>query len=136
MKMFSVTRELTFCYGHRLLNYMGKCKFLHGHNGKALITLESENLDDLGMVVDFTKLKQTVGTWIDENLDHKMILNKNDPMLEHFLTCGEPVYLMTDNPTAENIAKEIFLYTMKMGFPVVEVKLWETDSCYATYRKN
>ncbi|MFM7099464.1 MAG: 6-pyruvoyl trahydropterin synthase family protein [Gemmataceae bacterium] len=134
--MFSVTRELTFCYGHRLLNYMGKCKFLHGHNGKALITLESENLDDLGMVVDFTKLKQTVGTWIDENLDHKMILNKNDPMLEHFLTCGEPVYLMTDNPTAENIAKEIFLYTMKMGFPVVEVKLWETDSCYATYRKN
>ena len=136
MKMFSVTRELTFCYGHRLLNYMGKCKFLHGHNGKALITLESENLDDLGMVVDFTKLKQTVGTWIDENLVHKMILNKNDPMLEHFLTCGEPVYLMTDNPTAENIAKEIFLYTMKMGFPVVEVKLWETDSCYATYRKN
>lgn len=136
MKMFSVTRELTFCYGHRLLNYMGKCKFLHGHNGKALITLESENLDDLGMVVDFTKLKQTVGTWIDENLDHKMILNKNDPMLEHFLNCGEPVYLMTDNPTAENIAKEIFLYTMKMGFPVVEVKLWETDSCYATYRKN
>lgn len=136
MKMFSVTRELTFCYGHRLLNYMGKCKFLHGHNGKALITLESENLDDLGMVVDFTKLKQTVGTWIDENLDHKMILNKNDPMIEHFLTCGEPVYLMTDNPTAENIAKEIFLYTMKMGFPVVEVKLWETDSCYATYRKN
>jgi 6-pyruvoyltetrahydropterin/6-carboxytetrahydropterin synthase len=136
MKMFSVTRELTFCYGHRLLNYMGKCKFLHGHNGKALITLESENLDDLGMVVDFTKLKQTVGTWIDENLDHKMILNKNDPMLEHFLTCGEPVYLMADNPTAENIAKEIFLYTMKMGFPVVEVKLWETDSCYATYRKN
>lgn len=134
--MFSVTRELTFCYGHRLLNYMGKCKFLHGHNGKALITLESENLDDLGMVVDFTKLKQTVGTWIDENLDHKMILNKNDPMLEHFLNCGEPVYLMTDNPTAENIAKEIFLYTMKMGFPVVEVKLWETDSCYATYRKN
>lgn len=136
MKMFSVTRELTFCYGHRLLNYMGKCKFLHGHNGKALITLESENLDDLGMVVDFTKLKQTVGTWIDENLDHKMILNKNDPMLEHFLNCGEPVYLMTDNPTAENIAKEIFQYTMKMGFPVVEVKLWETDSCYATYRKN
>jgi 6-pyruvoyltetrahydropterin/6-carboxytetrahydropterin synthase len=136
MKMFSVTRELTFCYGHRLLNYMGKCKFLHGHNGKALITLESENLDDLGMVVDFTKLKQTVGTWIDENLDHKMILNKNDPMLEHFLNCGEPVYLMTDNPTAENIAKEIFLYTMKMGFPVVEVKLWETDSCYATYTKN
>lgn len=115
---------------------MGKCKFLHGHNGKALITLESENLDDLGMVVDFTKLKQTVGTWIDENLDHKMILNKNDPMLEHFLNCGEPVYLMTDNPTAENIAKEIFLYTMKMGFPVVEVKLWETDSCYATYTKN
>ena len=37
--MFHVTREIDFCYGHRLLNYEGKCRHLHGHNGKALITL-------------------------------------------------------------------------------------------------
>ncbi|MSR30732.1 MAG: 6-carboxytetrahydropterin synthase [Gemmataceae bacterium] len=132
--MFSVTRELVFCYGHRLLNYNGKCRHLHGHNGKALITLEAKDLDSLGMVVDFSRLKQTVGAWIDENLDHKMVLHKNDPMLEHFRSQGEPVYIMEANPTAENIAKEIFQLTKKMGFPVVEVRLWETESCYATYR--
>ena len=39
--MFRVTREIDFCYGHRLLNYDGKCKYLHGHNGRAVITIES-----------------------------------------------------------------------------------------------
>ena len=39
--MFRVSREIDFCYGHRLLNYDGKCKYLHGHNGRAIITIES-----------------------------------------------------------------------------------------------
>ena len=38
--MFRVTREIDFCYGHRLLNYDGKCSYLHGHNGRAIITIE------------------------------------------------------------------------------------------------
>ena len=41
--MFRVTREIFFCYGHRLLNYEGKCRHLHGHNGRAVITLEGPN---------------------------------------------------------------------------------------------
>ena len=48
--MFQVTREIRFCYGHRLLNYDGKCRHLHGHNGRAVITLQAEELDTLGMV--------------------------------------------------------------------------------------
>ena len=43
--MFRVTREITFCYGHRLLNYDGKCRHLHGHNGRADQTLEAPPLD-------------------------------------------------------------------------------------------
>ena len=57
--MFRVTKEIWFCYGHRLLNYNGKCAHLHGHNGKAVITVETPTLDALGMVVDFTKIKET-----------------------------------------------------------------------------
>ena len=34
--MFRVTKEIHFCYGHRLLNYDGKCRHLHGHNGRAV----------------------------------------------------------------------------------------------------
>ena len=33
MSQFKVTKQIEFCYGHRLLNYDGKCKHLHGHNG-------------------------------------------------------------------------------------------------------
>ena len=54
--MFRVTREFSFCYGHRLLEYGGKCRHLHGHNGRAVITLAAAELDPLGMVLDFSRL--------------------------------------------------------------------------------
>ena len=73
--MFRVTREIDFCYGHRLLDYDGKCKYLHGHNGRAVITIESATLDQRGMVRDFSDVKAVVQGWIDENLDHRMILS-------------------------------------------------------------
>lgn len=132
--MFSVTREITFCYGHRLLDYEGKCRHLHGHNGKAVITLSADTLDQLGMVVDFTRLKRVVGAWIDEQLDHKMLLHRDDPLLPYLRQQGEPVFVMDVNPTAENIARLIFEFTAQQGFPVVEVKLWETESCFAAFR--
>jgi 6-pyruvoyltetrahydropterin/6-carboxytetrahydropterin synthase len=132
--MFRVTREITFCYGHRLLEYNGKCRHLHGHNGKAVISLASDHLDRLGMVVDFTHLKRIVGGWIDETLDHKMLLHRDDPVLPYLREQGEPVCVMDVNPTAENIARMIAEYAVGQGFPVVEVTLWETESCCATYR--
>jgi 6-pyruvoyltetrahydropterin/6-carboxytetrahydropterin synthase len=131
--MHRVARELHFCYGHRLLDYDGKCRHLHGHNGRAVIMLETDHLDALGMVVDFGKLKQSVGGWIDEELDHKMLLHKDDPILETLRKWGEPVFVMDVNPTAENIARLIFEFAMREGFPVIEVQLWETASCYASY---
>ena len=133
--MHRVSREIHFCYGHRLLHYDGKCRHLHGHNGKAIITLEAAQLDALGMVVDFTRLKQSIGGWIDQQLDHKMLLHRDDPALPFLRQQGEPVFVMETNPTAENIARLIFDQTAAQGFPVVEVQLWETESCYASYRK-
>ena len=130
--MYHVTRELRFCYGHRLLEYDGKCRHLHGHNGRAVITLASEELNEHGMVLDFSELKRVVGGWIDEELDHKMLLHKDDPILPTLQEMGEPVFIMDANPTAENIAGLIFRYARSKGFPVIEVKLWETDSSYAT----
>ena len=131
--MFSVTRELTFCYGHRLLDYDGKCRWLHGHNGRAVITLAGAALDDLGMVMDFTRLKRVVGGWIDETLDHKMLLHRDDPALPFLRRLNEPVHVLDVNPTAENIARLIYDYTAAQGFPVVEVRIWETESCFAAY---
>ena len=131
--MFRITRELHFCYGHRLLNYDGKCRHLHGHNGKAVIVLEADALDRLGMVVDFSQVKRVVGGWIDSTLDHKMILHRDDPALPFLKQQNEPVFVVDVNPTAESIARLIFDYVKAQGFPVVEVTLWETENSSATY---
>ena len=103
--MYRVTREIRFCYGHRLLNYDGKCRHLHGHNGRAVISLAADALDSLGMVMDFTRIKDVVSAWIDSTLDHRMLLHKDDPVLPFLRQQGEPVYVMDVNPTAENIAR-------------------------------
>jgi 6-pyruvoyltetrahydropterin/6-carboxytetrahydropterin synthase len=131
--MFRVTREIDFCYGHRLLNYDGKCKYLHGHNGRAVIAIASAKLDDRGMVLDFSDIKRVVSRWIDENLDHRMLLRRDDPAVPVLSALGEPMFLMDTNPTAENIAKLIFDFTAAQGFPIVEARLWETPHCFATY---
>ncbi|QDU29737.1 6-pyruvoyl tetrahydropterin synthase [Anatilimnocola aggregata] len=132
--MFRVTREIDFCYGHRLLNYDGKCKHLHGHNGRAIIAIEADTLDERGMVLDFSDIKRVVSTWIDDNLDHRMLLHKSDPYVSILRDLGEPLYLMDQNPTAENIARLIHEFTASRGFPIVETHLWETPHCFATYR--
>ena len=131
----SVTKVINFCYGHRLLNYNGKCQHLHGHNGIVEIEIESDSLDELGMVVDFGEIRKAVKGWIDSNLDHKMILCRQDPVIEFLAQMGEPLYIMDENPTAENIAKHIYKQVQSQGFKVREIRLWETPSSYARYQE-
>ncbi len=131
--MFRVTRQIDFCYGHRLLNYDGKCRFLHGHNGRAVIVIEAPQLDRSGMVLDFSEIKRVVSGWIDETLDHRMILHRDDPVVPLLQELGEPICLIDENPTAETIAKLIFDFTRKAGFPIIESHLWETPNCFASY---
>ncbi len=131
--MFRVSRQIDFCYGHRLLNYQGKCRHLHGHNGRVLITLEAAEVDGRGMLLDFGEMKQIVQRWIDDELDHRMILCRDDPAVSALKELGEPIVLIDANPTAENLAKLIFEYAQRRGLPVVEVRLWETPNCSASY---
>lgn len=132
--MFQVTREMLFCYGHRLLNYEGKCRHLHGHNGRVVVTLEGPGLDDRGMLLDFGDIKRILQSWIDQTLDHNMLLHRDDPVLPILQQYNERVYPMDVNPTAENIAKLIFDYGRERGLPIISVTLWETENCCATYR--
>jgi 6-pyruvoyltetrahydropterin/6-carboxytetrahydropterin synthase len=132
--MFRVTQQIDFCYGHRLLNYDGKCRYLHGHNGRAVISLEGERLDERGMLVDFTDIKKHLRTWIDRELDHRMILHQADPILPTLQAVQEPVFIIPYNPTAENIARVIYDQAVHVGLPVCEVTLWETANSSATYR--
>jgi 6-pyruvoyltetrahydropterin/6-carboxytetrahydropterin synthase len=129
-----VTKEIHFCYGHRLMHHAGKCRNLHGHNGKAVIAVEAPALDAMGMVVDFGEIKRLVGRWIDDVLDHQMLLHRDDPAIPDLRRRSEPFVELDANPTAETIAQLIFDHAASNGLPVVEVTLWETENSFATYR--
>ena len=98
--MYRVTKEIHFCYGHRLLNYEGKCRNFHGHNGKVEIEISATQLDARGMVRNFNEIKAILQTWIDEQLDHRMILHENDPLRVSLEKAGEPLFITKTNPTA------------------------------------
>jgi len=132
--VYTVTRRIEFCYGHRLLHYEGKCRHLHGHNGVAIVELAAEALNGKGMVLDFGEIRDRIKGWIDSELDHRMILSKDDPALASLQALGEPVHVIDANPTAEAIAQLIFNRCRAEGFPVTRVQLWETPNCCATYR--
>ena len=133
--MYQVTITIHFSYGHRLLNYEGKCRYLHGHNGRVEIELSAPTLDQREMVRDFGEVKHAIKQWIDETFDHKMLLRRDDPALPALRQLGEPIHVVDTNPTAEAIAKLVFDHTAWLGFPVSNVRLWETEHSFATYRQ-
>jgi 6-pyruvoyltetrahydropterin/6-carboxytetrahydropterin synthase len=132
--MYRVVREMGFCYGHRLLRHDGKCAHLHGHNARVVVHLEAPSVDAGGMVADFQVIRSRIGDWIEAELDHRMLLQRDDPALPALRALGEPVVALDFHPTAENLARHVFEHARDAGLPVVEVELWETPSCRASYR--
>jgi 6-pyruvoyltetrahydropterin/6-carboxytetrahydropterin synthase len=123
--MFEVTIEETFAAGHALRNYRGKCENVHGHNYRCQVTLEGAELDEIGLLVDFVELKRVVHGVLDR-LDHQW-LNEFPPF-------------DVLNPSAENMARYIYQQIadglkVREGVRIALVKLWETDTAYATYRQ-
>ncbi|HUF24222.1 MAG TPA: 6-carboxytetrahydropterin synthase [Vicinamibacterales bacterium] len=131
--MYLVTKRIEFCYGHRLLDYDGVCKHPHGHNALVEVDVRTDSLDRRNMVADFSDIKRIVKGWIDRELDHKMILRHDDPLVAPLQQLGEPVYILESNPTVERIARLIFDHAREAGINVVSVRVWETPSSIAEY---
>ena len=131
--MFTISRQFTFCYAHRLQTHTGKCAHLHGHNAAVTVELQHERLNANGMVTDFIDIKNLIGNWIDETLDHRTILKDDDPLADVLRQHGEPVFTLPVDPTSENLAKLIYDQSATLGLPIVAVTLWETEKCAATY---
>lgn len=85
------------------------------------------------MVMDFGDINKVIKTWIDAELDHKMLLHRKDPIAAVLEAHQQPCYLMDVNPTAENIAKLIYEYAHAQGLRVAEVRIWETPNSFASY---
>lgn len=131
--MYSITRKFKFSYGHRLLNIVGKCGNLHGHNAKVRISLASDSVDERGMILDFNDFSELIGNWIDQNLDHKTILCQKDPLVTTLRNAGIEVFCLENNPTSETFARFIFEKVHDLGLPVMEVEFRENDKNIAVY---
>jgi 6-pyruvoyltetrahydropterin/6-carboxytetrahydropterin synthase len=121
--MFEVTVEYTFAAGHALRGYKGKCENVHGHNYKLQVTVEGEQLNSIGLLVDFVELRAAIKSLV-ERLDHRFL---NDlPPFDQI------------NPSAENLAlyfgQELESKVSGHGPRLQAVKVWESDTTSATYR--
>lgn len=133
--MLTCTRRIEFDAAHRLVNHEGKCRHLHGHRYVVDITCES-TLDSVGRVVDFGVVKQLVGGWVDETLDHGTILNETDTdLVELCERKGWKFYRMQVNPTVENLARLIHnksrALLIQSGVEVTHVRVYETPNGWA-----
>jgi 6-pyruvoyltetrahydropterin/6-carboxytetrahydropterin synthase len=120
--MYEVTVETGFSGAHVLRGYAGKCGRLHGHNWKVVVTLATDRLDDVGMGVDFARVKDETRSILAQ-VDH---------------TCLNEVFPFTElNPTAENIAKWLWEMLAKRiegsAVSVSRVTVWESDSACASF---
>jgi 6-pyruvoyltetrahydropterin/6-carboxytetrahydropterin synthase len=132
--MYQVTKQFSFSYGHRLIKHKGKCERYHGHNGLAEVVCEGPELNDNRMLIDIDVISKALKGWIDEELDHRMILNENDPMTELLRKKGEKYVSMPDDPTAEALAKLIYDRAKDQGLPVKKVNVWETPTSHASFQ--
>jgi len=122
--MYELSVEAQFSAAHQLRGYKGKCERLHGHNWRVQVTVSSERLNEIDVVVDFHDLKRIVSEVIS-SLDHSF-LNEVFPFTEI-------------NPSSENIAKWIYDSIKKRlrkdyrGISITSVTVWESESASATY---
>lgn len=134
--MIICTRKIEFDAAHRILNHESKCKMLHGHRYALEASFAAKKLDNLGRVIDFGVIKDVLGKWVDENLDHNTILFEKDKELGDKIesVTAQKIYYMDQNPTAENIAKHILEDICPKLFAnydvkCVKIKLYETPNC-------
>ena len=121
--MYELTVEAAFEAAHRIENYPGKCAQLHGHNWTVEATVQGNELNELGILIDFKILKAELNKILDE-LDHKYL--------------NELAAFAEKNPTAENLAKEIFekLSAAEIFFgetKLTAIKVHESPKSCVTY---
>ena len=134
----SIMRRFTFCAGHRLVGHEGKCQNLHGHNYVVEIFVTGQQQDDVGRILDFKQLKNSIKGWLDDHWDHTFILWKDDANGLAAIRSSEPhrVYELESNPTAENMAihllDDICPEVLRgSGATAYKVRLWESEETCA-----
>jgi len=121
--VYELTVRGHFDAAHSLRGYQGECRNLHGHTWDVEVTVAGDQLDDVGIVYDFKRLKEDLAAVLDP-LDH-VYLNDVAPFDE--LT-----------PTAENLSRVLYdKLEARIGEEVklVEVAVWESPIAKIVYRR-
>jgi 6-pyruvoyltetrahydropterin/6-carboxytetrahydropterin synthase len=145
MDMVRVGFRSGFQYGHRLPEFDGKCRRVHGHNATVEIVAEADakSLNQHGMVVDFGTLREIFNTHVRDVFDHRMLVEHRDQGLINALKKAgdEPYVLPRGVPaTAEGISihiRDLVEEVLKAREPrcrLVSVRVWETENCWAEAR--
>ena len=131
--MYRIRKKFRFEGSHILSNaYSEECMFhIHGHSYVVEVFIESEVLNETGMVCDFKYLKEVVKD-IFEKWDHAFVVNNNDSRKY----MKEVADIIVDfNPTAENMARHFFHSIRNAGIVPSKVRVHETESGYAEYEE-
>jgi 6-pyruvoyltetrahydropterin/6-carboxytetrahydropterin synthase len=138
----TITRKGSFDSGHRVMNERMKCYNLHGHTYLYELEFSFNSMASIGYAIDFKEIKRVACQWIDDILDHGMLINPEDQhVIDVCEYTGSKKWIMSlngegkyCNPTVENIAKELFLAIdclMNDGnLRLSKVKLYETPNCF------
>ena len=133
--MLTITRRLEIDAGHRLMKHESKCRNLHGHRYRFDITVSAPELDEVGRVIDFGKVKELVGGWLDRNWDHGMLLQEGDPFIEFVSQAEMKLYVMKTPPSIEHMVQVVMGKASELlsrhGICVVHVRGYETPNCWA-----
>lgn len=135
--MFTIRKKFKFEAAHRLKTAFSKAcvNQIHGHSYIVEVMLQSETLNEDGMVLDFGKLKAVIGDYIN-SWDHSLILHKSE-VTKAIRRDNERLIVTKYNPTAEEMARDMFHYiAIKLTVPcvhLVEVRIHETDTGWASY---
>lgn len=129
--MHLITSESSFDAAHFLTNYEGKCKNIHGHRWRVVVTIKGELTN--GMLVDFGDFKKDIKDLCDY-FDHSFIVEKGslDNQLFDLLNKQFVLRVVEFRTTAENFSKYIF-EEMSKKYSVKEVCVYETPNNCARY---
>jgi 6-pyruvoyltetrahydropterin/6-carboxytetrahydropterin synthase len=137
--MYRIQTEAHFDAAHFLAGYEGKCRNLHGHRWRVLVTAQAEELvpqgPARGMVEDFTHLKQCLRGLAD-SFDHALIYEKGSLQEKTVQVLEDEQFRLVEvpfRPTSEGLAHYLFGQLRQSGEPVSAVTVYETPDNCATY---
>ena len=138
MYKYTIRKKFKFEMAHQLFDaYSKACSDqIHGHSYILELFFESQDLDNTGMIIDFTKIKDKIKDYVD-SWDHCLVMP--DMMATEYLQVlklfNKNLKIVSYNPTAELMSHDIFNHIKIIIPQLCKVRLHETDTGYAEYEE-